>query len=84
MYVPHSESFKNNKNELLCINHQFLRIEQYNASLDKHPGAWLPRSQLPFSRPTQLTLCVTTVLNFVLLIPFLFSFKILYILTKNT
>ena len=39
MYVPHTESFKNNKNELLCINHQFLRKEQYNASLDKHPGA---------------------------------------------
>ena len=79
MYVPHTESFKNNKNELACISHQFL----YNTSLDKHPGAWLPRSQLPFSCPTQLTLCLTTVLNFVLLIPFLFSFKVLYILTKK-
>lgn len=39
MYVPQTESFKNNKNELLCISHQFLRIEQYNASLHKHPGA---------------------------------------------
>lgn len=82
MYVPQTESFKNNKNELLCISHQFLRIEQYNAHFINTLGHDYLDLNSHFPVNTTNFMCDYHPI-FVFLIPFLFSFKISYILTKK-